>query len=183
MMSVYFVLEELTDNQPVDVVVARCDECMDAIRNPTKPRPASDHVFAEITRQYWLHASLSMPKVVIERFERTWQAYLDSVVQQAKHRDTRHICTPEEYLVARHNNIGTLPCFVLAEQCWGLDIPHEIMEHPDLQKLRIGATEMIALINVSIVCQGSASCCVVGFADRVCVQTGLVFVQKRGLGQ
>lgn len=89
-----------------------------------------------------------MPKVIIERFERTWHKYLDSVVRQAENRDRQHILTPKEYLLERVNNIGTWPCYAAGEQCSQLNIPHDIMEHPTLETMRTDVAFLVALQNV-----------------------------------
>lgn len=90
-----------------------------------------------------------MPELLIERFQRTWGVYLDSVVVQAQHRNRQYICTPEEYIDARRDNIGAYPFYVLLEQSLGICLPDEVVSHPYIQALERGATDMILLGNVS----------------------------------
>ena len=52
---------------------------------------------------------------------------------------------------ARRDNIGTLPSFVFSEICMGLNIPHEVMQHPAIASLERDATDMIIIGNVSTV--------------------------------
>lgn len=78
----------------------------------------------------------------------TWREYLDSVILQASHRDTRYICTAEEYMISRRDNNGIYPCYALLEMSLGVDIPHQIMEHPTIVALARDAADMITLSNV-----------------------------------
>ncbi|GLB39974.1 putative terpene synthase family, metal binding domain [Lyophyllum shimeji] len=147
LMHAFFVLDDHTDNQPLHVVIERCEATMDAILHVDKPRPEGEHVIGEITRQFWKRASSEMPRVIIERFEKSWRTYLDSVIRQAEHRSEQYICTPEEYMAARRDNIGAYPCFAFVEQQLELNIPHEVMEHPYIQSLNKDCAEMIILDN------------------------------------
>ena len=91
-----------------------------------------------------------MPLVVVERFQHTWRGYLDSVVRQAANRDRKRILHPEEYLAERVNNIGAWPCYAIGEHCAGLNIPHECMEHPNLELMRTCVSHLVALTNVRL---------------------------------
>jgi hypothetical protein len=75
-------------------------------------------------------ASADAPQATQERFVESWRSYLDSVIIQAQRRDcSRYICTLEEYIIVRRDDIGSIPSFVFLEICLGLDIPHSVMEH------------------------------------------------------
>lgn len=50
-MHTFFTLDEHTDNQPMDVVIERCEATMDAILHPDKPRPEGESIIGEIARQ------------------------------------------------------------------------------------------------------------------------------------
>ena len=89
-----------------------------------------------------------MPRTVIERFEKAWSRIVDSNILQAQHRSNKYICTPEEYIAARHDNVAAYACFALLEQSLELDIPQEVMEHPYMQSLNQDACEMFILDNV-----------------------------------
>ncbi|KAF2993344.1 hypothetical protein E8E14_001877 [Neopestalotiopsis sp. 37M] len=105
--NIFFVIDEQTDDEPVDVVTERCEMAMDAILRPEKPRPAGE-----------------------------CRKYLDSVIVQAKNRSRKHILHPEDYLRERVDNIGIWPSVAIGEQCLRLEIPHEYMEHPYLKDIR-----------------------------------------------
>ncbi len=78
-----------------------------------------------------------------ERFIATWRRYLDSVILQSERRTNAYICTVDEYLAARRDNIGSDPSMALLEICLEVEIPHEVMEHPALAAL----TEYTAYLN------------------------------------
>lgn len=72
-----------------------------------------------------------------------------AVVVQADHRSSAHICTIEDYMVARRNNAGSLPCHVLLEITLGLNISHNIMQHPAIVSLLKDAADLVIYANVS----------------------------------
>ncbi|KAF7531580.1 hypothetical protein G7054_g8743 [Neopestalotiopsis clavispora] len=145
--NVFFVIDEQTDDEPVDVVTERCEMAMDAILRPEEPRPAGECVIGEATRQCWQRTYPDLPLVIIERFQRTWRKYLDSVIVQAENRSRKHILHPEDYLRERVDNIGIWPSVAIGEQCLRLEIPHECMEHPYLEDMRTWCSELVTLQN------------------------------------
>jgi hypothetical protein len=86
---------------------------------------------------------------VQERFRKSWKAYIASVVQQADRRDRSYVCTIDEYLEARRDNIGSDPSFAFLETSLEIDIPEEIMQHPTIVAIQRDTTDMIVLANVS----------------------------------
>ena len=50
-MNLFFVFDEHTDVAPGDTARMLADVSMDAMRNPHKPRPVTESVVGEITRQ------------------------------------------------------------------------------------------------------------------------------------
>ena len=52
-------------------------------------------------------------------------------------------------MVARRNNAGSLPCHVLLEITLGLNIPHEVMQHPAIVSLLKDASDLVIFANVS----------------------------------
>ena len=51
LMNTFFVIDEQTDNEALDVVKERCDMCFDAVMNPHKSRPKGENILGEVTRQ------------------------------------------------------------------------------------------------------------------------------------
>ena len=80
-------------------------------------------------------------------FLTTFSDYLDSVVEQAAHRELGKYCGIEEYMQKRRNNIGALPSFVILEL--DLKLTEEVYSHPLIVELRTCATDMIIIDNVS----------------------------------
>ncbi|KAF7795903.1 hypothetical protein EIP86_007070 [Pleurotus ostreatoroseus] len=124
-----------------------CDAAMDAILHPDKPRPVGENIIGEISRQFWQGARCGAPLPAQERFVSTWRKYLDSVVLQSERRTNGYICTADEYLAARRDNIGSDPAMVLLELCLEVDIPHEVMEHPAVASLTEYTSYLITLDN------------------------------------
>ncbi|KAJ6561560.1 terpenoid synthase [Mycena vulgaris] len=147
LMHTFFTLDEHTDTLDAAGAKILCDATMDAIENPDKPRPEGEAIIGEIARQFWKRASVNAPKACHERFVNAWRTYLDSVVQQAERRSTSYICTVDEYMAARRDNIGSDPSFAFLEISLGVDLPHEVMEHPAIVSLNRDTTDMIILAN------------------------------------
>lgn len=101
--------------------------------------------------RFWKRASSYAPQAVQGRFIKSWRAYLDSVITQAARRDLSHyVCTIEEYLDSRCDNIGAYPSFIFLELSLNIDIPHYVMENSTIVTLNRVAADMIALGNVTI---------------------------------
>ncbi|KAF7979340.1 hypothetical protein HWV62_42763 [Athelia sp. TMB] len=147
LMHTFFTLDEYTDLCDGPGAKALCDATMDAILNPDKPRPKGESIIGEITRQFWKRASVKAPKACQERFVKAWRTYLGSVVLQAERRSSSYICTIDEYMAARRDNIGSDPSFALLEISLEVDIPHSVMQHPAIVSLNRDTTDMIVLAN------------------------------------
>ncbi|KAJ7190043.1 isoprenoid synthase domain-containing protein [Mycena pura] len=147
LLQMFFIVDDYTDTADPTHVKAVCDATLDAAEHPDKIRPEGEHIMGEIFRQFWKRASAGVPKPCQERFVRTWRAWLDSLVEQAERRSRSYICTIDEYLVARQNNIGAFSVFTFVEIDLGLDLPHEVMEHPTIVSLERDAADMIILAN------------------------------------
>ena len=50
-MILFFVFDEYSDPENADIVKKQADIIMDALRDPSKPRPEGENVIGEITRQ------------------------------------------------------------------------------------------------------------------------------------
>ncbi|KAF9030695.1 terpenoid synthase [Hymenopellis radicata] len=147
LMHTFFTLDEYTDNLPTKEVIARCEATMDAILHVDKPRPEGESIIGEIARQFWKRASSFAPEPVKERFVKAWRIYLDSVIQQAERRSSSYICTIDEYMLARRDNIGSDPSFAFLEISLNVCLPHEVMEHPAIASLNKDTSDMIVLAN------------------------------------
>ncbi|KAJ6475658.1 terpenoid synthase [Mycena vulgaris] len=127
----FFTLDEHTDTLDAAGAKILCGATMVAIENPDKPRPEGEPLIGKIARQFWKRASVNALKTCHERF-------------QAARRSTSYICTVDEYMAARCANIGSGsdPSFAFLEISLGVDLPHEVMEHPAIVS---DTTDMIIL--------------------------------------
>ncbi|KAF7374173.1 Terpene cyclase [Mycena sanguinolenta] len=148
MLLVFHIIDDYTDKLDAEVIKSICDTIMDAMENPDRPLPEGEmSVVPEFARQFWQRASLNAPKAARERFLKAYRQYLDATMQEAQHRSTSHNCTPDEYMSIRRGSISSGPCFALVEISLGLDLPHEVMEHPAVISLTRDASDIIILAN------------------------------------
>ncbi|KAL5510886.1 hypothetical protein ACEPAG_4643 [Sanghuangporus baumii] len=144
-MSLAFIIDEYTDVEPGHVVRGMVNVLIDSMNNPHKPRPADEIILGEITRQFWelaiKTASLSSQRHMIE----TFIEYLESVIEQARVRDTSTSLSIAEYLKHRRGNVGTRPSFVPLEL--DMDLQDEVFYHPAVMDLTQNITDMIIIDN------------------------------------
>ncbi|KAH9923432.1 terpenoid synthase [Epithele typhae] len=144
-MNAFFVFDEYTDTLPGDSVRVLADITMDAMLHPEKPRPATESILGEITRQFWLNALKCSTLTFQRHFKREWQLYVDSVVEEARDRDHTRFRTVEEHLALRHFTAGILPSLVMTEL--GLNIPQDVYDNTSLVDLRNTISDIVALDN------------------------------------
>ncbi|KAL5482772.1 STS14 [Sanghuangporus weigelae] len=145
LMNLFFVIDEYTDVEPQPVVREMVDIVIDALENPHKPRPQSEVILGEITRQYWQSAIKLATPTAQRHFIESFSAYLESLVQQAEDRDNNTNHSIASYLKHRHENIGTRPSYAVLE--FRLNLPDEVIYHPTIVKLSEHITELILLDN------------------------------------
>ncbi|KAH9477939.1 Delta(6)-protoilludene synthase 18 [Psilocybe cubensis] len=146
-MQAYFILDDNTDAVNAEVARLHCNAVMEAVVNPDVPRPEGEPIIGEITRQCWKRASVGAPNAAKERFVKTWLAYVETIYLQANRRDKSYICTIDEYIATRRDNIGTYPTFFFIEMSLGVDIPHHIMDHPTIVRLNRDTIDLTILGN------------------------------------
>ena len=143
--------------------------CIDAMRNPTKPRPEGEVILAEMVRQYVINnvffsERLQVPLMSVSRFwERAltfatplgaewfvevFTEYLSSVVEVAEWRDRGSPeLTLEEYVAIRIKDVGVLPTQAIGGLYFSL--PESVLSHPTVcEAMRIGC-ELTMIDNVS----------------------------------
>ncbi|RDX52874.1 terpenoid synthase [Lentinus brumalis] len=145
LMNLFFVFDEYSDVEDEQTVQAFANIIMDALRDPYKARPAGEPVLGEIARQFWLRAIESASEPAQRRFISTFDAYCQSVVQQATDRHVQRLHTVESYLNMRRENIGAKPSFALLEL--DMHLPDEVMTHPTIVDLSTWAIDMLILGN------------------------------------
>lgn len=98
----------------------------------------------------WHRASLDAPDVCVERFLVAWRGYIDALILQ-KHRTLDgYVWTIEEYMAVRRDDIGSYTCFAMLQITLGIDLPHEVTDHPFICSMERDIADMIVLSNVSL---------------------------------
>jgi hypothetical protein len=97
--------------------------------------------------RFWLRIPKTATTKFRRRFKATWIDYVNSVVQQAKHRSESRILELEEYLAVRRYTSGAASTIAIHEM--DSDIPDEIRESPVIRELETLAVDLISLANVS----------------------------------
>ncbi|KAJ3576333.1 hypothetical protein NP233_g507 [Leucocoprinus birnbaumii] len=146
LLNFIFILDEYTDRQNATQVGMTGEIVMDALRNPFKPRPGGESLVGEMARQLWAR---TLPIITSEkahqRFLRTFELYLESVVIQAVDRSQVRVRGIKDYLERRRDNIAVKPVFAILELT--LDIPNFAMEHLCIQNMMQDAIDMITISN------------------------------------
>ncbi|KAI0333184.1 terpenoid synthase [Cubamyces sp. BRFM 1775] len=145
LMNLFFVFDELSDVADERHVRVLADTIMDAIRHPHKARPSSEPIVGSVAKQFWEGAIASASQTSQRRFIATFDAYCESVVEQARDRDVSHVHTVDTYLAVRRENIGAKPSFALLEM--DMDLPDEAFYHPTVVELTTWAIDMIIMGN------------------------------------
>ncbi|KAL1889980.1 hypothetical protein Sste5346_008559 [Sporothrix stenoceras] len=158
LMNVFFVVEDGTDEASPEVTKQRVALLIDALPNPSMPRPADEWRGAEIVRAFW-HRAITTPgfrRSTAGRFLDHFLDYLQSIVTEAADRakevaDGPPVYTLESFLAVRRRTVGAQPSFVLLE----LGLPQELdddaiseaVNNADMRELSSLATDMILIGN------------------------------------
>ncbi|EIW77082.1 terpenoid synthase [Coniophora puteana RWD-64-598 SS2] len=147
MMHLFFMIDELSDQETGPVVREQAASIMDAFRNPYAQRPAGESILGEISRQFWGRTlERAKPSALTQqRFIATFDAYTAAVATQANDRDADFVRDIESYLAVRRNTIGTYPSFVFLEL--GMDLPEDVLEHSIIRDMQRYISELIAVSN------------------------------------
>ncbi|KAK3344528.1 terpenoid synthase [Lasiosphaeria hispida] len=145
LMNLFFVFDEKSDisNEQETRYQANC--IMDALRNPSRPRPPDEWVGGVIAQQFWQNGIKTVTPLCQKRFISSFQEYADAVVQQSADRDKRHIHSIDSYFPLRRKTIGSVPSFALIEMQF--NIPNHVMSNPAIQQLTDLCTDMISIGN------------------------------------
>ncbi|PBK67981.1 terpenoid synthase [Armillaria solidipes] len=145
LMNLFFAFDEYTDIALPEIVHQYADIVMDAIRNPSKPRPSDEVVLGVIAQEFWALGMKSASSTSQKHFVESFGYYVDSVVQQAEDRHRRHIRNVEDYFDVRRRTVGVSPAHALLEL--GYDLPDEVFNHPTVIALRRLGVDMMILDN------------------------------------
>jgi hypothetical protein len=108
------------------------------------------------------------------RFLDHCDAYIDSVIQEARLRDRGEVLELEDYVHLRRENSAVRVCFGMIPYILGIDLPEEVFTDPNFEKVYFSAVDMVCWANVSI---GSDRGIEAGLLTRFYSTPGLVFLQ------
>ncbi|KAG7441671.1 terpenoid synthase [Guyanagaster necrorhizus] len=145
LFHVVFAFDEYTDSAPPEIVRQYADIVMDAIKNPSKPRPTDEVVLGVIAQEFWALSVKSASNTSQKHFIEGFGNYVAAVVQEAKDRHHHHIRNVEDYFDIRRQTVGAYPSYALLEL--GYDLPDEVFNHPIVVALRRLGVDMIILDN------------------------------------
>ncbi|KAK0421583.1 terpenoid synthase [Armillaria borealis] len=145
LINLLFTFDEYTDNAPPETVRQYADVVMDAVRNPTKPRPSDEVVLGIIAQEFWTLGVQSASSTSQKHFVESLGHYVDSVVQEAEDRHHRRIRNVEDYFDNRRWNIGTDMLHAMLELSY--DMPDEVFNHPTVVALRSVGHDLMILDN------------------------------------
>ncbi|KAI1428000.1 isoprenoid synthase domain-containing protein [Xylaria sp. FL1777] len=145
LMHLFFMFDEHSDKSGPAEAWNQARIQMDALCNPHKPRPQGEWIGGEFTRQFWLRIPETATEKFRSRFLATWEAYVNSVAEQAELRSQAHIPDLATYFPVRRNTSGAPSTIVFGEM--DLDIPDDIREHPSIREMKTLAVDLIVIAN------------------------------------
>lgn len=98
------------------------------------------------TGRFWRRALKFATPQAQSRFKDVFSRYVRSLVEQSKIRDDGGFCSVDEYMMNRRLDVGTDPCYAIAELKYGL--PQEVFDHPLLREASACVTDLVILDNV-----------------------------------
>lgn len=96
--------------------------------------------------RFWARAIQDASLPAQRRFIATFDAYMQSVVQQAADRDVHHVRDVDSYFENRRENIGARPSFAILEL--DMELPDEVLAHSAIVDLTTYCIDMLILGNV-----------------------------------
>ncbi|KAJ2972687.1 hypothetical protein NQ176_g7016 [Zarea fungicola] len=141
----FFLYDDLTDGKSSKEIMKLNSIVMDALRNPTKTRSDGEWPGGELARQFWERTIKVATQSAQRQFLRTFEEWLQSVVDQAVDRETEHKRDILSYMKLRRITVGLLPS--LAVVGLEVDFPDEVLYHPTIQKMSEYCADLIAIDN------------------------------------
>ncbi|KAI0332667.1 terpenoid synthase [Cubamyces sp. BRFM 1775] len=145
LMNMLFVLDEQTDVSDPAKAQHIVETAIDGVVHPWHSPPPDEPVIGEIVRQFWRRALEFATPQAQARFQDVFSRYVRSLVEQCKVRDEGGARTVDEYMLNRRFDVGTDPCYAIAELRYGL--PQEVFDHPLLRDASACATDLVILDN------------------------------------
>ncbi|THU88361.1 terpenoid synthase [Dendrothele bispora CBS 962.96] len=145
LMNFFFVFDELSDNASGDVAAQQAADIMNAIRYPDIIPPGGDSILGSMARDLWKRTIQCSSCSSTERLIRNFDEYTNAVRQQAVEREAGYHRNLQEYYLLRRGTIGvrlSFDFFLLPD-----DLSDEVLAHPTIEKLVVGAIDMTILAN------------------------------------
>ncbi|KZT35696.1 terpenoid synthase [Sistotremastrum suecicum HHB10207 ss-3] len=138
-LAVLFIIDDCTDSETSSEVKSTIERIKDVFRDSHTVRDGD--VVPEVTRQAKETSSTAQQ----ERFIKTFSAYLDAVVVEARDRDDHNIPDFDEYLTLRRNTGAVRPALWITECAAG--VPKYVLEHESVATLTTCAVDIISISN------------------------------------
>ncbi|KAI9466992.1 terpenoid synthase [Lactarius psammicola] len=132
LVNLLFVLDELSDEQCYGDARQSGDIFLRAIQDPTW---SDGSKLAQMTADFRARLITTIKPKTLRRFLEHCDAYIDSVVEEARLRDHGEVLELEEYVHLRRENSGVRICFGLISYILGIDLPDEVFSDPNFQKI------------------------------------------------
>ncbi|KAF8652582.1 hypothetical protein AX16_004335 [Volvariella volvacea WC 439] len=148
-MNFYYIFTEYVGKaNSVDDANKLQQIVVDALRNPTKPRPAGEPCVGAMMKDFMMRAARITPLEgsTLQRFIQECDVYTAAVVKDiTTNRPRKRPSGMSEYLEHRRPLSGARPMLAVLE--FGLELPPEILDHPVVKGLADNAVDMICMIN------------------------------------
>ncbi|KAJ3499352.1 hypothetical protein NLG97_g390 [Lecanicillium saksenae] len=118
---------------------------LDALHNPAKTRPSGEWPGGELARQFWERTIKVASQSAQRQFLRTFEEWLESVVEQARDRETDNKRDILSYMKLRRITVGLLPS--LSVVGLEMELPDEALYHSTIQKMSEYCADLIAIDN------------------------------------
>ncbi|KAK7443530.1 hypothetical protein VKT23_015703 [Stygiomarasmius scandens] len=146
LMNVLFAVDDISDELTADEVKNLSDICLDALRNPDKPRPQGEHPVGQLHKDFMSQLKKNSSQTTLRRFIPSYERYLEAVLYEAADRESHIIRgSIDDYLALRRYTGAIKPSFDLI--LLPVEIPDEVLLDPRIVNLEMIAIDMVAVAN------------------------------------
>ncbi|KAK7463516.1 hypothetical protein VKT23_006864 [Stygiomarasmius scandens] len=139
-------MDDISDELTIDGIRNLSDICLDALRNPDKPRPQDEHPAGQLHKDFMLQLRNKSSQTTLLRFIPSYERYLEAVLCEAAERENHFIRgSIDAYLALRRYTGAIKPSFDLI--LLPVEIPDEVLLDPRIVKLEMIAIDMVAVAN------------------------------------
>ncbi len=154
MMSLWYVFSEYVAESDAAEAQSLRGVVIDALRNPTLPRPMGEKSIGAMARDFIARAIrvANGNQLCLERFLRETEIYTSALVehhnftsQQQNQWDPPRLRSLDAYFNAKRPLSGAQLAFCLVE--FGLNLPEEVLTHSIITSLVLNAVDLIVIVN------------------------------------